>query len=157
MNPSQENHQPGTHQPIPFTADRDTGPFWEGCAQQRLLVALREDGSVVHPPVATGTARGPRRWVEAKGTATLHTWTVVRHAVDPAFPAPYTLVLVELTDHPVRLIGTLDAEVALEAGMPMRVRWEDRGGVTIPQWEPDPGPSTPDSSDPDRKNEGTRS
>lgn len=125
-----------TPRPIPYIHDRDTGPFWAGCAEHELLVALREDGSVVHPPVAAGTPRGPHRWVAAKGTATVHSWTVIRHAVDPAFPAPYTLVLVELTDFPVRFIGTLDVDTPLRAGMPMRVRWEERAGVTIPQWEP---------------------
>ncbi|MGV0835920.1 Zn-ribbon domain-containing OB-fold protein [Mycolicibacterium thermoresistibile] len=124
--------------PIPTTVDPDSSPFWAGCAQRRLLVALRADGTPVHPPVLVGTDDGPTRWVEAAGTATLHTWTVVRHPVDPAFEAPYTLVLVQLTDFPsVRFIGTLDAATELKAGMPMRVRWEERSGVVIPQWEPD--------------------
>lgn len=124
--------------PIPITTDHDSAPFWAGCAQRKLLVALQADGTPVHPPVLVGTEDGPVRWVEAAGTATLHTWTVVRHPVDPAFPAPYAVVLVALTDFPsVRFLGTLDAETELEAGMPMRVRWEERSGVTIPQWEPD--------------------
>ncbi|WP_179443420.1 Zn-ribbon domain-containing OB-fold protein [Rhodococcus sp. ACPA1] len=124
--------------PIPAVDDPDSAPFWAGCAERKLLVALQDDGTPIHPPALVGTKYGPARWVQAAGTAILHTWTVVEHTVDPAFEAPYSLILVQLTDYPtVRLVGTLDASIPLSAGMPMRVRWEERSGVTLPQWQPD--------------------
>lgn len=124
--------------PVPMTDDHDSGPFWAGCAERRLLIAIGADDVPIHPPVLVGTEWGPVRWIESDGRATLHTWTVVEHAVDPAFPAPYTLVLVQLDDFPtVRFIGMLESEIDLTPGMPMRLRWEERSGVIIPQWEPD--------------------
>lgn len=120
--------------PVPRTDDPDSAEFWAGAAQGRLMVALGTDGTPVHPPRASG-ANTPVRWVEAAGTAVLHTWTVVRHTIDPAFPAPYTVVLVALTDHPqVRFAGHLPGAPELRPGAPMRVRFEDRDGVAVPQW-----------------------
>lgn len=122
--------------PVPRTTDPDSAPFWAGAAEGKLLVAIGQDGTPVHPPRATG-ANTPVRWVEAAGTGRLHTWTVTRRTVDPAFPAPYTVVLVELDDHPsVRFAAHLPGTPELRAGQPMRVRFEDRGGVAVPQWYP---------------------
>lgn len=122
--------------PVPRTTDPDSAEFWAGVAEGRLLVAIGQDGTPVHPPRQTGV-NTPIRWVEAAGTARLHTWMVARHAVDPAFPAPYTVVLVELDDHPgVRFAGYLPGAPQLYPDMPMRVRFEDRNGTVVPQWTP---------------------
>jgi hypothetical protein len=62
----------------------------------------------------------------------------VEHQVHPAFPAPYTVVLVELdgTDG-ARLVGHLPGRPDLVAGQAMVVRFEDAGeGVVLPQWIP---------------------
>jgi hypothetical protein len=81
------------------------------------------------------------RWDVVEPTAALYSWTVVRHQVHPAFPAPYTIVLVELTGlhddaPPVRLVGHLDGEPELAAGMALEVRFDRRTGATLPVWEP---------------------
>jgi uncharacterized OB-fold protein len=60
------------------------------------------------------------------------------HQIHPDFPAPYTLVIVELDDAPeVRLVGRLEGEPQLTPGMPMQVWFEKLGeGPTLPQWKP---------------------
>jgi uncharacterized protein len=122
--------------PVPRTTDPDSAEFWSGLAEGRLLVAIGQDGRPVHPPRLTGV-NTPVRWVEAAGTARLHTWTVARHAVDAAFPAPYTVVLVELDDHPgVRFAGHLPGAPDLHPGMAMRLEIEERDGAFVPQWHP---------------------
>ncbi|GAA1098188.1 Zn-ribbon domain-containing OB-fold protein [Pseudonocardia alni] len=122
--------------PVPRTTDPDQAEFWAGVAEGRLLVAIGQDGTAVHPPRNAGH-NTPIRWVEAAGTARLHSWTVTVHTVDPAFPAPYTVVLVELDDHPgVRFVGNVPGAPDLRPGQPMRVRFDDRAGVVVPQWEP---------------------
>ena len=65
-------------------------------------------------------------------------WTVVDHQVHPAYPVPYTIVLVDLDDAPgVRLVGHLPGSPDLHDGMPMRVRFDEvADGVVLPQWEP---------------------
>lgn len=122
--------------PIPRTDDPDAIEFWAGAAQRRLMVAIGADGRPVHPPRRSGV-NTPVRWVQAAGTGLLHTWTLVSHTVDPAFPAPYTIVLVALTDYPqVRFIGHLPGAPVLLPGAPMQVHFEDRDGIRIPQWRP---------------------
>ena len=63
---------------------------------------------------------------------------MVEHQVHPAFPAPYTVVLVELDDHPeARLVGQLAGQPALAVGQPMEV-WFERlsDDAVLPQWRP---------------------
>lgn len=123
-------------QPVPFTEDHDSGPFWAGAARGDLLVAIGQDGRPVHPARHQGV-NTPITWVPAAGTGRVHSWIVSEHAVDPAFPVPYTVVLVELTDHPeVRLVGHIPGRADLQAGDPMQVVFESRDGVTIPNWRP---------------------
>ena len=56
----------------------------------------------------------------------------------PAYPVPYTIVLVELDDHPsVRFVGFLPGAADLADGQAMRVRFEELDdGIVVPQWEP---------------------
>ena len=77
-------------------------------------------------------------WLEASGRGHLYTWTTVQHQIHPAYPTPYTIVVVELDDAPeVRLAGQLPGAPALSAGMRMKVRFEPlEDGTVIPNWEP---------------------
>ena len=66
--------------------------------------------AVLHVPVAYCHRCGSwdTRWQVVAGTGRLYSWTVVAHQVHPAYPVPYTIVLVELDDHPeARLVGQL--------------------------------------------------
>jgi uncharacterized OB-fold protein len=70
----------------------------------------------------------------------LHSWTVVRHQVHPAYPVPYTIVLVDLCDVPgTRLVGRIDGAAELRAGAAMAVWFEEMGEidgrrVVVPNW-----------------------
>ena len=90
---------------------------------------------------AAGTASGG--WLFS-GTGTLHSWTVADHQVHPAYPVPYTIVLVDLDDAPgVRLLGHLPGSPDLHVDMPMLVRFEVRpDGTALPNWEPAPAGPT---------------
>jgi hypothetical protein len=60
----------------------------------------------------------------------------VHHRVHPAFDVPYTIALVSLVEHPeVRYVANLPGAVQLQAGTPMVVRFEDRNGVALPNWD----------------------
>jgi uncharacterized protein len=62
----------------------------------------------------------------------------VEQQVHGSFPAPYTIVLVELDDMPgIRLVGHLSGIRELRIGIPMRAVFErlDDDAV-LPQWEP---------------------
>lgn len=127
--------------PLPVTDDRDTGGFFEAARRRELVVRVCNDcGHVLHLPRAychyCGSWSG--RWEQVSGRGRLSTWTTVEHQVHPAFPVPYTVVLVEIDDKPgVRLVGRLDGAPELVPGQAMEAWFEDAGdGVVLPQWRP---------------------
>ena len=129
------------HSILPYDHDRETAGFFEAAAQKRLVFRACNDCShALHPPTDHCPHCGGwnTAWREAAGTGTLHTWTTVMHQIHPDYPAPYTLVVVELDDAPeVRLVGRLDGDLALTAGQPMEVWFEQLDAeTTLPQWKP---------------------
>ena len=125
----------------PVVDDHDTGGFFEAAARGELVVrACANCGTVLHVPRAYCRACGSwdGEWKPAGTTGTLHSFTVADHQVHPAYPVPYTIVLVDLDDVPgVRLLGNLDGAPDLTIGMPMRVRFDQLAdGVVLPNWEP---------------------
>jgi uncharacterized protein len=126
---------------LPYTQDRETGPFFEAAAEEKLVyLKCSACAHALHPPTRHCPACGSwdTAWSEAKGTGRVHSWTVVRHQVHPDFPAPYTLAVVELDDAPeVRLMTRLDGAQPLAPGLRMQVWFEPLAdGVVLPQWRP---------------------
>lgn len=108
----------------------DTAPYWEGMKQGRLLLqACADCGKIRHypRPVCPHCYSLAHRWVEAKGTGTVHSWTISHHAFHPGFKPelPYILVTVDLAEG-VRMQAQLkgaDAK-ALKLGLPVKVAFE---------------------------------
>lgn len=128
--------------PLPVTNDPDTAGFWLAAERGEVAVCVCANcGAVLHLP--RSHCHICRSWtVEWKPVAPagrLMSWTVAEHQVHPAFPVPYTVVLVELDDAPeVRLAGHLRGRPELTAGMPMRADFVTRpGSVTLVNWRPD--------------------
>ena len=124
---------------LPNVHDRETSGFFEAAAEGRLVYRACDDcDHALHPP----TGHCPRcggwntAWRTSPGKGRLHAWTTVTHQLHPAYPTPYTLVVVELDDAPdVRLMGRLDGAPDLALDEPMTV-WFERmnDDVTLPQW-----------------------
>lgn len=132
---------------VPATDDHDTAGFFEAAARGELAIRTCADcGTALHVPVAHCWSCGSwdTRWTATAGTGRLYSWTVVAHQVHPSYPVPYTVVLVELDDHPgVRLIGRLPGRPELRAGQPMAVSFDTLpGGVVIPGWRAAPDNAT---------------
>ena len=131
-----------SHPPLlPVVDDRDTGGFWEGARQGKIT--LRQCASCqkfLHMPRAYCYACGSwdTVWTSVGGRGSLYSWTVVEHQVHPAYPVPYTIVLVELDDAPgVRMVGRLPGSADLTVGQAMEVVFEELGdGVVLPNWRP---------------------
>ena len=69
----------------------------------------------------------------------MYSWTVVTHQVHPAYPTPYTLVLVDLDDAPgTHFVGQVPGTPEMRAGMPMELWFDDLGSVdgavVVPNW-----------------------
>ena len=126
---------------VPVDDDRDTGGFFAAAQRGELVVrACAACGAFLHLPRAYCRACGSweGRWVPVSGRGHLYSWTVAEHQVHPSYPVPYTIVLVELDDHPgVRFVGNLPGAPHLTDGQPMRVWFEHLDdGVVLPQWAP---------------------
>ena len=125
--------------PLPVDDDIDTAGFFEAARRGELVVRVCDACSaVLHMPRAycrnCGSWAG--RWQPVSGRGRVYSWTVVEHQVHPAFPTPYTVVLVQLDDAPARLVGYLPGPVDLIEGQPMEVWFETLDdGVVVPQWK----------------------
>lgn len=116
-------------------------------------------GALQHPPEEIchhcAATTFTTRTMAPRGT--VHSYTVVHHAVHPALEAavPYAVVLVSLHDAPaVRVVGNLlgvpVGEISI--GMPVVATWQERTAddgtvVQLPQWERPPGAGGTDEED----------
>jgi uncharacterized OB-fold protein len=126
--------------PLPVVDDRDTGGFFEAALRGELVVRTCTDcRTSLHLPRLRCHACGGERtgWEQVGGGAHVVSWTVVEHQVHPAFPTPYTVVLVELDDRAgVRFVGHLPGRPELRGGAPVRVRFELLDELTaVPEWD----------------------
>ena len=108
----------------------DTEPYWQGLREGKLrLQSCAACGKVRHypRPVCPHCYAMDVRWIEAKGTGTVHSWTVAHHAFHPGFKGdlPYVLVTVDLAEG-VRMQAQLRAKDAsgLRMGLPVKVAFE---------------------------------
>ena len=127
--------------PTPIVDDPDTGGFWQ--AAQRGALAVQWCWRCAEPvhlprPQCPRCASDDLGWRDVDGTGTVYSWAVVRHPVHPAFPVPYTVALVALTDFPaVRLVAHFDGAPPLHEGQLVRcVPRPDSTGVMVPHWDP---------------------
>ena len=124
---------------LPVDDDLDTAGFFEAARRNQLAIRVCDGcGAVLHMPRAycrtCGSWEG--HWEPATGRGHVYSWTVVEHQVHPAFPVPYTVVLIQLDDMPARVVGYLPGVPDLEEGQPMQVWFETLDdGVVLPQWK----------------------
>jgi uncharacterized OB-fold protein len=125
---------------IPVDDDRDTAGFFEAARRGELAIRVCDGcGATLHMPRAychtCGSWEG--HWQTVSGRGHVYSWTVVDHQVHPAYPVPYTIVLVQLDDVPARLMGYLPGTPELNEGQAMEVWFEElQDGVVLPQWRP---------------------
>jgi len=125
----------------------ETQPFWDGCRQGELLYQLcRGCGRVQFYPRAlcAGCGATSLEWRRSRGEGTIHTVTVVYRAPSPAFrgDVPYAIALVDL-DEGYRMMANVlgpDPE-SLMIGDRVRVVFETRGDLVLPQFERSRGPA----------------
>lgn len=118
--------------------DGVTQPWWDATRERKLLVQRCQScGKLQHYPRALCAAnRAPGGelgcggtaldWVEAAGTGTVDSFTVVHRGL-PGFDAPYVVARVRLTEGVVLLSSLVDVELgeAGDASAPDPVRCDD--------------------------------
>jgi hypothetical protein len=104
----------------PVTDDLDTGGFFAAAGRGALAICeCATCGRVLHLPRrwCRHCASGEVRWREVRPAGTVYSFSVVAHQIHPAFPVPYTVILIDLDDAPgTRLIGRIDGRPPLAIG-----------------------------------------
>jgi uncharacterized OB-fold protein len=128
--------------PLPFAA-MISKPYWDGCAQDQLLVQrCRDCGGVIHT-VALICAHCCSRaldWEQSTGLGTVISWTTVWRPPTPEFIVPYTPVVVELSEGWQMLSAITGCEHdAVQIGMPVEVWFHPLtggNGTKLPYFRP---------------------
>lgn len=122
-------------------ANADSQPYWAAARERRLVIRKCKACGELHfmprhlCPVCWSDQL---EWVDAKGSGSVHSFTIIRRASDPAFAplVPYAVVLVDLDEGPrmmANIVGT-DA-LGVKIGDRVQVTFEDRGdGAMVPQF-----------------------
>lgn len=134
------------NKPLPRISP-ETQPFWDGCRQGELRYQLcRGCGRVQFYPrvLCAGCGATSLEWRRSRGEGSIYTVTVVYRAPLPAFrgDVPYAIALVDL-DEGFRMMANVlgpDPE-SLAIGDRVRVVFETRGDLALPQFERSRGPA----------------
>jgi uncharacterized OB-fold protein len=123
--------------------DAVDAPYWDGARSHRLLVQVCGScGTARWPPeeICSVCHSFEWQWLESSGAATIVSWTRVWHPVHPALQGhgPNVVVVVELDDFPVTMVGNLlgDPSQDVEIGEHVDVEFEDHleDDFTLVQW-----------------------
>lgn len=121
----------------------ETRPFFDGCAAGELRIQRCTDCErpYFYPrPVCPHCGSADVEWFTASGDATLYSY-VISHRPAPGFEddAPYAIAVVQLAEGPrmmTSIVGVPNTPEALELDMPLRVRFEKRGELSLPVFGP---------------------
>ena len=129
--------------PLPMpVANADSAAYWNAARERRLLIRKCSACAALHfmprhlCPVCWSDQL---EWFDAKGTGSVHSFTIIRRAPMAAFAprAPYVVALIELDEGP-RMMANVIGDDALLVGIGDRVKvtFEDRGdGAMLPQFQ----------------------
>ena len=121
--------------------EAESAPYWEGAKAHKLVLpCCNACRRFWFPP----SQRCPNclaadfGWQESAGRGRIYSFVVYHRVYHPAFEAdvPYAVAIVELDESPrliANIVGTDPAEIRCD--MRVGVVFEDRGDVTIPQFE----------------------
>ncbi len=126
----------------PPVRNLETAPFWEGCAQERLVLPRCDRcGELIWYPRRFCPFCGSTdvSWHEVSGEGTIYSVTVLRQGQGAYREvAPYALAYVELTEGPRMLTNIVGADPGdLRIGQPVRVVFDPAGeGDKLPRFTP---------------------
>lgn len=132
---------------LPLVGERNAH-FWTGGAHGELrFLRCRACRHWIHPPSPICSACLSRDLaVEAtSGRARVASFTVNHQRWIPGFEPPYVVAIVEIEEQPSLRLTTNLVNVAagdVRIDMPVRAVFEERDGVWIPLFEPDPARDT---------------
>jgi uncharacterized OB-fold protein len=125
--------------PVPVADDHDTGGFFDAAARGAIGVlhcAACDDALHLPRPYCHACDSWDVQWRDHLPRGVVHSFTVIEHPIHPAFPVPYTVLLIDLEDAPgVRLIGHVDGAPDVAVDDRVVAEFDDvREGVVVPRW-----------------------
>ena len=131
---------PQLPQPI---VNADSAPYWAGARAGKLLIRKCKDCGTLHfmpRYLCPACWSNNLEWVQAAGRGTVHSFTEIRRASDPAFAdkVPYVVALIDLEEG-TRIVSNL-CEIEADdvtIGLPVEafIRKFDNG-VALPLFRP---------------------
>lgn len=120
--------------PVPRPPRRtlETEPFWEGCAEERLVLPrCVQCGYLIWYPrrFCPACASTDVTWEEVSGRGTVYSFTVMRRGAGPyADAAPYVIAYVELEEGPRVLTNVVGVQPdQVEVGQAVQVVFDPAG------------------------------
>ncbi len=119
-----------------------TAPFWEGCAESRLMVpGCKACGRRWFVPEVWCPHCGSHdwRWTQSPGLGTVYSFSTVHRAMTPDLAAPYVLITVDLDDGWTMMSRLVNISTdSVPIGMRVRVAFvAGPDGRMLPCFEPD--------------------
>lgn len=110
--------------PVPLVTE-DSRPYWDGLQRGRLVLQrCAACGKTRHypRPMCDQCHSMNSEWFTARGTGTVHSWTIAWQAFHPGFKSeiPYTLVIVDLPEG-VRVLARLQEPSSDGTPVPLRL------------------------------------
>lgn len=124
---------------VAFTVEPGIEPYWEGAAENRLVLSrCAQDGAFLWPPrpFCPRHQGGDIRWEAATGSGVVYSFTVV-HRGEGAFAkaSPYALAYVELDEGPRVLTNVVAPDgspaVHVEIGHRVTARFDNVCGAPV--------------------------
>ncbi|MGH3438108.1 MAG: Zn-ribbon domain-containing OB-fold protein [Sciscionella sp.] len=133
---------PGKSKAVPVPTP-ETQPYWDGAANGELRIqrCTACDEPFFYPrPRCPRCGSGDVKWFAASGQATLYSYTI-NHRPAPGFEAdaPYAIAVVQLVEGPrmmANIVGIENTPDNLVLDMDLRVTFEQRGDIALPQFTP---------------------
>jgi uncharacterized OB-fold protein len=125
------------------TPDDTTRPFWEAAREGRFLIKRCRDCGRAHyypRPFCPHCWSGAVDWEDARGRASLYTWSVVLQNDLPPWPerVPYVAAVVDLDEGPRVMTNVVECEFErLTIDMALQVSFRQASDeVTVPVFRP---------------------
>jgi len=127
---------------LPSLDEPDTAQFWKSTVEHKLTyqVCTKCEGIVFYPRAhCVHCLSLDLEWRESAGMGTLYTYSVVRDNRMPGFAelVPYAVAYVDLDEGFRMLTRLTNVDVdAVSIGTRVRVAWNDKDTVSLPEFEP---------------------
>ena len=116
-------------------ANPETKPFWDGCAQGKLMLAKCVDTGkfIWYPRSISPYTLGKVEWVQASGKGKIYSFSVMKRA-----EVPYAIAYVTLDEGPTMMTNIVDCDLdSIRIGQPVTVKFvPSEGGPPMPMFTP---------------------